>query len=319
MYYIYHMDIRHLRYFVTVAEHGSITRAAEALGIEQPPLSQQIRQLERNLGVTLFERQTRGMKLTEIGEVLLPRARTILDLQAQFLSTAEGLARGERGHIRVGLAGAVPLLPVIPLTIRRFREMAPDVTLSLEESNTPALCAALHEPSVDIAIIRPPFTDPSRLSVFHLLDEPTVIALPRGHRLAKEPVISLDMVADDPLIIFPRELGPGFHDAILSAYQLAGVTPTMGQQAPQIAGTVPLVAAGLGVSVVPRSLSQIHAGGVTFHAISEPAPRATLAVAIRTGQNMPLVTRFVTVLRTACRKWEQRQHDTAPFADSENL
>ena len=301
------MDIRHLRYFVTVAEHGSITRAAEALGMEQPPLSQQIRQLEKNLGVVLFERLTRGVKLTDIGAVLLPRARTILDLQTQFLSTAQGLARGEMGHIRLGLAGAVSLLPVIPFTIRRFREMAPDVTIFLEESNTPSLCTALHEPSVDIAIVRPPVPDPVRLSVFHLLDEPTVIALPRGHELANTPVISLDMVAQDPLIIFPRELGPGFHDAILSAYQVAGVTPVMGQQAPQIAGTIPLVAAGLGVSVVPRSLSQIHAGGVTFHTISEPAPRATLAVAIRAGQNMPLVTRFASVLRTACRKWTNRQ------------
>lgn len=149
------MDIRHLRYFVTVAEHGSITRAAEALGMEQPPLSQQIRQLERNLGVVLFERQTRGVRLTDIGQALLPRARTILDLQGQFLSTAQELARGEAGHIRMGLAGAVPLLPVIPLTIRRFREMVPNVTLSLEESNTPALCAALHDHTVDLAIIRP--------------------------------------------------------------------------------------------------------------------------------------------------------------------
>ena len=306
MLYVWVMDIRHLRYFVTVAEHGSITRAAEALGMEQPPLSQQIRQLERNLGVVLFERQTRGVRLTDIGQALLPRARTILDLQAQFLSTAQELARGEAGHIRMGLAGAVPLLPVIPLTIRRFREMVPNVTLSLEESNTPALCAALHDHTVDLAIIRPPAPDPARLSVFHLLDEPTVIALPRGHRLTTCPIISLDMVADEPLIIFARELGPGFHDAILSAYQSAGVTPVIGQQAPQIAGTVPLVAAGLGVSVVPRSLSQIHAGGVTFHAIRAPAPRATLAVAIRAGQNMPLVTRLVHVLRSACKAWEKQ-------------
>lgn len=299
------MDIRHLRYFVTVADHGSITRAAEELGIEQPPLSQQIRQLERNLGVQLFERQTRGVALTEIGATLLPRARAILELQHQFLVTAEGMARGEVGHIRLGLAGAVPLLPVIPLAIRAFRDVAPDVTLSMEESNTPALCAALHESSTDIAIIRPPVTDPTRLSVSHLLDEPTVIALPRGHPLTNKPVISLDMVADEPLIIFPRELGPGFHDAILSAYQAAGVTPKLGQQAPQIAGTVPLVAAGLGVSVVPRSLCQIHAGGVTFHTISDPAPRATLAVAVRTRQNMPLVNKFAKILRTHCRKWEK--------------
>lgn len=294
-----------MRYFVTVGDKGSITRAAEELGMEQPPLSQQIRQLEQKLGVQLFERQTRGVTLTEIGLALMPRARAILELQHQFMITAEGMARGEVGHIRLGLAGAVPLLPVIPLAIRAFRDIAPDVTLSMEESNTPALCAALHESSTDIAIIRPPVPDPVRLSVSHLLDEPTVIALPRGHRLTHEPVISLDMVADEPLIIFPREIGPGFHDAILSAYQMAGVTPKLGQQAPQISGTVPLVAAGFGVSVVPRSLCQIHAGGVTFHTISDPAPKATLAVAIRAGQNTPIVSKFVKILRTHCRKWEK--------------
>lgn len=298
------MDIRHLRYFYTVAQCGSITHAAEKLGIEQPPLSQQIRQLEKELGVVLFQRLTRGVKLTESGFLLLPRARTILELQKQFLTVADGLARGEQGHIRLGLAGAVPLLPIIPSFIRRFREIVPNVTISLEESNTPALCASLHDSRIDIAIIRPPAPNPTRLTIFHLLNEPTVLALPKGHRLASHPVISLEMIAGDPLIIFPRELGPGFHDAIISTYQRTGVTPIMGQQAPQISGTIPLVAAGFGVSVVPKCLCQIHAGGVNFHTISGPAPRATLAVAIRSGQNMPVVNRFVQMLCQACRQYD---------------
>jgi DNA-binding transcriptional LysR family regulator len=277
--------------------------------MEQPPLSQQIRQFERLLGVTLFHRLTRGIEVTDIGAVLLGHAKTMLLLEGDFISLAHGLARGEQGHLRVGLAGAVSLLPIIPQTIRRFREAWPEVVVSFEESNTPALSQALHERRVDVAVVRPPMLDDHDLAVHPLLDEPTVVALPSGHFLEKEGAIHLAALQQEPLIIFPRELGPGFHDAILSACQYAGFTPRMGQQAPQIAATVPLVAAGLGVSVVPRSLSQIHAGGVTFHEISSPAPVASLAIAVLKGHPPPMVARFVCALHAACGEWEAQRHD----------
>ncbi|MXV44658.1 LysR family transcriptional regulator [Saccharibacter sp. 17.LH.SD] len=291
------MDIRHFRYFVAIAETGSITRAAERLGMEQPPLSQQIRRLEEDLGVSLFRRQTRGVVLTEEGRNLLPRARLILDLRRQFIETAHGLARGEQGHLRIGLAGAIPLLPAIPFAIRQFRTIAPSVTLSLEESNTPALCEALLAHKIDIAVLRPPVPDPERVQVIPLLDEPTLIALPKGHPLTDQPRLHLHQLKDEPLIIFPRELGPGFYDAILAAYQNAGITPPLGQQAPQVAGTIPLVAAGLGISIVPQSLHQLHTGGVTFHQIHHPAPSASLAIGLRKENSTPLVTHFSQMLQ----------------------
>ncbi|CUW46260.1 LysR family transcriptional regulator [Novacetimonas hansenii] len=304
------MDLRHLRYFVAVAENGSFTRAAEQLGIEQPPLSQQIKQFENELGVLLFQRLTRGVRLTDVGVVLMDQAKAILGMQQQFLSIATGLARGERGHLRVGLAGAVSLLPLIPQTVRHFREEWPDVTISLEESNTPALRKALHDRAIDIAIVRPPVPDGGEgLVVSPLLAEPTVVALPKGHELASRPRLELEMLADEPLIIFPRELGPGFHDAILSACQNAGFTPRMGQQAPQIASTVPLVAAGLGISVVPQSLHQIHSGGVTYHSLGPKAPKADLAIAIRAGQHSPLIAHFVAILRDSCRDMQLPEGD----------
>ncbi|MDG6094125.1 LysR family transcriptional regulator [Acetobacter sp. AN02] len=294
------MELRHLRYFLAIAEQGSFTRAAEVLGMEQPPLSQQIRQFEEELGVRLFQRLSRGVRLTTIGEDLLPQAQAILGMQKLFLTTAQGLARGERGLIRVGLAGAVSFLPVIPLTIRKFRETWPGITVFLEESNTPALKEALAARQVDVAIIRPPMPDSEGIAIHHLLAEPTVVALPKGHPLAADDHISLSDLAGEPFILFPRELGPGFHDAILSACHNAGFTPLMGQTAPQIAATVPMVAAGLGISLVPQSLAQIHAEGVTFHPISGPAPSADLAIAFSKGQHQPLVSRFATVLREAC-------------------
>ena len=291
------MELRHLRYFVSIADHGSFTRAAEALGIAQPPLSQQIRRLEQELGVVLFRRLTRSVQLTEMGAALLDQARDILSLQRQFVASAEGLARGERGHLRVGIAGAVAMVPVFPAAVRRFREAWPLVEIALEQSNTPALCTALNDRTLDIAIIRPPVPELRGLSIQALFREPTMVALPSGHPLGELEAVPLGALADDPLIMFPRALGPGFHDAILSACNSAGFSPRVGQIAPHIDGVVPLVAAGLGVSVVPESLSQIHAVGVSFKAIDGAAPMAELAIACRSEVPQPLVARFMTILK----------------------
>ncbi len=294
------MELRHLRYFMTVAEQGSFTRAAEQLGIAQPPLSQQIKLFEQELGVTLFRRLTRGVQLTEVGAVLVEQARDILSLQRQFVASAAGLARGERGHLRFGIAGAVALVPAVPIAIRRFRETWPLITISIEERTTPDLCRALQDRTLDVAVVRPPIAEAKGLAIHRLLEEPTLIALPAGHRLSGERALPLGSIAGEPIIIFPRHLGPGFHDAILSACQRAGFTPSIGQEAPQIAAMVPMVAAGLGVSIIPKSLDQIHAGGGSFHSIEKPAPVAELAVATRSTSHLPLVGHFVAMLRTVC-------------------
>lgn len=291
------MDLRHLRYFVTIADQGSFTRAAEELGIAQPPLSQQLKAFEEELGVRLFKRLTRGVELTEIGAVLVEQARDILSLQRQFVASAAGLARGERGHLRFGIAGAVALVPLIPIAIRRFRETWPNVTISIEESNTPDLCRALLDRTLDIAVIRPPTPESRGLSIAPLIEEPTLIALPNGHPLSGQGPLPLSAIAGEPLIIFPRSLGPGFHDKILSACQAAGFSPITGQEAPQIAAMVPMVAAGLGVAIVPESLDQIHASGVSFHPIKGPAPVAELAVATRSASLQPLIAHFLSALR----------------------
>jgi len=272
------MDLRHLRYFVSIADHGSFTRAAEALHIEQPPLSQQIKALEAELGLSLFHRSRRGAALTEGGIHLLAKARHILEMEREFYLLAGGLARGEQGRLRLGMAGAVALLPLIPRAIRLFRERWPDIVITLDESNTPALCEALHEHRLDIAIVRPPAPDP-RITLHPLFDEPTVLAIPKGHPLSQQDRIPLSAVANEPFLIFKRELGPGFYDAIIAACQKAGFTPRLGQSTPQIAATVPMVAAGMGVSIVPAYLSQIHAEGATFHPIDGPMPRASIALA----------------------------------------
>jgi len=290
------MDLRRLHYFVAIADHGGFTRAAHALHMEQPPLSQQIKALERDLGFPLFTRSRHGATLTDNGTALLEHARTALEAEHRFRDLARGLARGEQGHLRVGLAGAVAMLPLVPRAIRRFRDAWPKITITMEESNTPALCEALQERRIDLAIVRPPMPDHT-LPILPLLDEPTLIALPTGHPLARSKSVKLEALAKDPFILFDRALGPGFHDAILSACHTAGFTPHVGQQAPQIAATVALVAAGLGVSIVPSCLDQIHAEGVAFRKIDGPAPAATLAIATRRENLSPLTRRLIETLR----------------------
>ncbi|AQS89191.1 LysR family transcriptional regulator [Neoasaia chiangmaiensis] len=295
------MDFRRLRYIVAIAEAGSFTHAAFQLHMEQPPLSQQIRAFEKELGLVLFIRSRQGAVPTEAGRILIEQARTILAMEAEFLSLARGLARGEQGRLRVGMAGAVSLLPIIPNAIRAFREKWPEIVITLEESNTPALCEALHDRRVDIAIIRPPAPDPN-IVVVPLMQERTVIALPKGHDKWRRRCLHLNDISDEPFILFERELGPGFYDAIIAACQQAGFTPRLGQSAPQIAATVPMVAAGMGVSIVPAYLDQIHAEGATFHPIVGPAPRSTIALAFHNRPSSGPVANFERILRSLCDK-----------------
>lgn len=298
------MDLRHLRYVVAVAECGTFTRAAEQLHIEQPPLSQQIKQLEQELGLKLFDRSRRGATPTNAGILLIEKARSLLALEQEFRSLARGLARGEQGRVRIGMAGGVTLLPLIPMAIRAFRDRWPDVVVTLEESNTPALCEALREGRVDIAIVRPPVHDPD-IIVRALMDEPTMIALPRGHAKWRQHGLHLADIKDEPFIIFERHLGPGFYDTIISACLQAGFTPRLGQSAPQVAATIPMVAAGMGVSVVPAYLDQIHADGATFHPILGPSPRATIAIATRMPHLDGPVANFEAILRQSCDDTER--------------
>lgn len=300
------MDIRHLRYIVAVAECGTFTRAAEQLHMEQPPLSQQVRQLEEELGVRIFERSRRGATLTDAGEQLIAKARDLLAMTQEFHSLAKGLALGERGRLRIGMAGGVTLLPLIPVAIRTFRETWPNVAVTLEETNTPALCESLKSGSVDIAIVRPPAPDPD-IILHALMDEPTVIALPKGYGRSDQEGVYLHELRDEPFILFERHLGPGFYDTIISACLQAGFTPRLGQPAPQVAATVPMVAAGMGITVVPTYLNQIHAEGVTFHHILGPAPRATIAIAKRTEKLEGPVANFEKILRDCCRAYTASQ------------
>lgn len=293
------MDLRHLRYLVAIADQGSFTRAAEALRMAQPPLSQQIARLESDLGVRLFKRSRAGAIPTEAGAQLIERARTILALSEEFRAFAQGLATGNEGSLRLGMAGSLTLLPLIPRAIHAFRQARPGVRVTLEESNTPVLCRALQNGQLDIAIVRPPVPDPNVI-VRPLMDEPSMIVLPFSHPLSGQDGIHLRDIAEDQLILFERHLGPGYYDTIIAACLIEGFSPLLGQAAPQIAATVPMVATGMGVAIVPAYLRQIRTEGVTFHPILGTVPRASIAMAMANRAPNGILRGFADILRGLC-------------------
>lgn len=295
------MEFRHLKYFVVVAEERHFTRAAERLGMAQPPLSQQVRKLEREIGAQLFHRLTRGVELTDAGRVLYEDAKRIVDQVEQAKTRALSAARGQTGHIRVGFASSVVFHPVIAEIVRAYREAHPDVRLSPSESNVSALIDDLLAERIDLAIIRQTSQESERVKIEPLFDEDMLMVLPPQHELAGRTSISLHSIAQETLIMFPRAIAPVLYDEVISACQRAGFSPRLGQESTQVASAVSLVAAGFGVSIVPRSIRQILAPGVTFHAIEGPQPKAQFVIAYRSTECSKVVRDFLQIARSLSR------------------
>lgn len=291
------MELRHLRYFVAVADERNFTRAARRLGITQPSLSSQIKQLETEVGVPLLRRETRGIELTDAGKLMCEEARVILSEVERTKTSVARLARGETGKINVGSAGATYFHPLIPAIIREFRKQYPDVVLTPEESNTSLLLARLRAGAIDLAFVRPPFTDTAGLRFESLVKEPIRLVVPAAHPLARSKAAPLSALAQDRIILFPRTINPAVYDAILAGFVRAGYTPNLAQEAPQVASAIPMVAAGLGVTLVPESMSRLKPEGVVFVPVEGPVLSAEICLAYRRTQGSPAVRNFVVVAR----------------------
>jgi DNA-binding transcriptional LysR family regulator len=295
------MELRHLRYFVAVAEEGHITRAAERLGMQQPPLSQQIKAIERELDVQLFRRKARGVELTEAGRALLDDARAMLAHLERAFETTRRTARGEQGRIRVGVTDTAPFHPFVPRVICTFRERFPLVSLTLEQNLSLDLIEHIRNELIDVAFLRTPVADPAELAISQLLEEPMVVALPSGHALARdgESTLSVKSLAGE-IFIIPGPAGTGLHDATIASCHSAGFSPQVGQQTPRITSTMGLVAAGLGIAFVPASLKRMNMAGVTYRPLKGPAqPKAILNLASRRGDPSAVVRQFVNLVRKA--------------------
>jgi DNA-binding transcriptional LysR family regulator len=297
------MELRHLRYFIAVAEEGHITRAAERLGMQQPPLSQQIRGLERELGVQLFRRKPRGVEMTDAGRALLEDARAILAHIDHALATTRRTARGEQGRIAVGFTSSAPFHPFVPRVIRAFRETFPLIDLTLEEGGTTELIEDLRHERLDAAFIRTPIADPMGITVNPLLEEAMLVALPSAHPLvAGDAALTLRALAAETFIVYRRRSGPGLYDAIFAACHAAGFSPLIGQEAPRIVSTLNLVAAGLGIAIVPASLQRMQMDGVFYRRLEGAAqPRAPLLLATRRGDTGAVIRRFLDLVKLTAR------------------
>ncbi|KYO55528.1 LysR family transcriptional regulator [Tistrella mobilis] len=296
------MELRHIRYFLAVAEERNFTRAAARLGIGQPPLSLQIRDLEAEVGTALFHRVPHGAELTEAGAAFLAAVAAIPGQAAGAVKLAQRAARGETGRLSLGFTGTAALNPLIPEAIRAFRRAYPEVVLTLTEANSVALVEGLLEGRLQVAILRPAATDPAELAVHNLADEPLVAALPATHAAAALPgPIDLAQLAADPLILTPRAIGTSLHDVAVGAFRAAGFEPVLGQPAPQIASILSLVSAELGVSLVPVSMCQLGMRGVVYRRLRDPEPTVGLAVAYPRHRPPQPVLNFDRVIRQAAR------------------
>jgi len=300
------IDLRMLRYFIAVAEEGHLTRAAARIGIQQPPLSQQIRQLEAELGVTLFTRLPRGMALTEAGQALLEQAGALLTQFEATLDGVRGVARGEMGHLAVGFTESASLHPFVPRVLRAFREAAPEVSFHAGEDNTPTLVRALHEKRLDAAFIRSPVAQTEGLVIEPMLTEEMVAAFPAAHPLPRRGrrSVRLEELAGEPLLLLHRTKdGPGFYDIIITACQTAGFSPRIVQETEKNLPTLTLVAAGLGVAIMPASMQYVGMEGVSYRRINgAPGLRAPLHLAWREDADSGALQRLIGIARKTPRK-----------------
>ena len=296
-----HLDWHSLRSFIAVAEELHITRAAERLNTRQPPLSLRISALEKRLGVLLFRRKPRGVELTAAGDVLLGHARQLMEQHARALDAVQRAGRGELGRLCVGTIPTGPMHPLMPSSVRLFREKFPDAAVTLEECLAEELLQRLREGQVDVAFLRSVPQDTSGLSVEILLTEPMVVAIPRGHGLgkhgAKAPVSMLELQRE-PFVVFARKQGPAFYDATIAACRRAGYSPRIVQEAPRVTTALGLVAAGLGVCLMPASMQRIALDGVVFRAIDTRAGMtAMLALGWRKNDGSAALANFLGMVR----------------------
>jgi DNA-binding transcriptional LysR family regulator len=293
------MELRHLRYFLAVARERHVTRAAESLGIQQPPLSTQISALERELGVQLFRRLPRGVELTVAGQIFQKEVEAILAHVEQARSLAQGAARGEIGRLALGFTTSTPFHPFVPRLIRAFNTVNRSVAMAMEEDGSVELLESLNERRIDAAFIRTPVPTPHRMNVLRLLEEDMVVALPRAHPLAAQRArdLRLDELTAETIISYRRPNGPGLFDSVLAACHAGGFNPNLGQETPRISSALNLVSANLGISIVPASLKRMRMDGVVYRKVRGLDFRAPIMLVALKDHPSPILQHFFIATR----------------------
>jgi DNA-binding transcriptional LysR family regulator len=301
------MELRHLHYFIAVAEELHFSRAAKRLCISQPPLSQQIRDLEDELGVKLFERTKRHVQLTEAGKVFLEGSYLVLAQLEQAIEVTQRIGRGEVGRLAIGFVDSATYT-LLPDILRVFREQFPAVELRLHELTTQEQIHALHQNQIDVGVVRSAIIEPG-LSTECVLQESLVLALPQTHPLSAQVKVSVSTLADESFILFPAKLGPVFYEQIIQICQQAGFRPKVAQEAVQMQTIIGLVAAGLGIAFVPASLQNFHRSGVIYRPLQEQTSQTGLYLAWRQHDSSPVIRAFLNLAQKTTQ-WEPNRDDT---------
>ncbi len=287
------MELRHLRYFIAVAEERNFHRAADRLHMAQPPLSLQIRQLEEELGVSLLDRRERPLRLTGAGELVLAQARHVLREAEAVLEIAQRAAHGRAGRLRVALCSSAPYSPA-PEMLRQLRREAPELELQIMERRSELQVAMLQEGQLDVGVVRLPLAVPAPGLRFQTIRrEGLVAALPARHRLRAKKMLVLRELAGEDFICFPEGAAPALYGQIQAACRNSGFSPRITQHATQMQTIVALVATGLGVALLPEAMRGLRQRGVEYRSLRAPLPQSEIAFAWCEGRETPVLSRLL--------------------------
>lgn len=294
------MELKHLTSFVAVADRLSFVRAAGDLHLSQPALTAQIKHLEEELGVQLFIRNRRTVRLTEGGTLFLIEARATLSRAALAVERVQKAARGEIGRLTIGFVSSAAL-EVVPSIVIAFRKKNPGVTLDLINLRTASQVKGLLDTSIDIGFLRLPLShEDLKITVIHR--ERFVAVLPRGHRLAREKRMRIAQLRDEPFVAYGRQWAPGFFDSVVQLCTREGFSPNIIQETGEMYTAIALVAAGAGIAILPKSVVLAQSAKV----IMKPLPRSTgiseIAIATRAKDQSPLVRSFLVLAAEHAKK-----------------
>lgn len=295
------MDLTHLRQFIAVAEELSFRRAAERLHISQPPLSVRINQLESELGTRLLDRSPGAKtRLTASGVVFFQEAKSILNAVDAAVERTRRAARGESGGLAIGLTSSMAH-GIVPELVRDFSRANPAVEIRLSELTTAQQEKALLARTLDLAFCYPPL-EQEEFATQTVCSEGMVLAVPDSHPLSRKKKIELTALRREVVLTFPRPLSPGFYDLMIAAFSNASISPRIAEEATQLQTIIALVCAGLGVAVVPESMSGLARNGVVYRAFAEPMPIVRTILAWRNDSLHPVARRFVSMVRKRRRR-----------------
>jgi DNA-binding transcriptional LysR family regulator len=297
------MELRHLRYVVAIAEERTVTRAAARLRMQQPPLSQQLRDLERELGFPLFDRSRKGVEPTAAGAVFLEEARRVLAQAQQAKDRAAQTAAGIDGSLAIGFTSSAAMGRIAPEMIADYRALYPRVQLSFSDGNALALTQAVLKSTLDLALVRTPVLSVPEIRCDKLLEEPLLVALALSHPLARnasrrQTSLSLRALADEPFILVRRPGAPGMYANVVAACQAAGFFPRIAHEVESMLTNLLLVAAGVGLTVVPASMRGMHGELIAYFRLrSKPPLTAPMTLLSRHDTRNPALARFLALAK----------------------